>query len=436
MELKFILNGQELNYSKKNILANNSQDFLIAKFDFSEEWDNTEKTAIFYNTEDKIYNVLLKDNSCIIPHEVLQENNLFYVGVFGINGTERITSTIINIRLENGAYKIGETPSEPSEDVYAQIISLMQESKEIAKSAEEKAQSVVNRADLGEFCGPAGPQGPIGPVGPQGEQGIQGEKGDSYEITEQDYNMIEEQVKQDIQSTLNANLKESKDYTDNANARDFKEISYNQDTATFVFTRHDNTTFTVDLPVEQTVKNGYYDEQAKELVLVLVSEQEIRIPASGLIDDYIGLDSATIQLTISADNKITANIKSGTINKTLLTTELQEELNNKLEESDLTNYIKDTNYVDGAKAGVIKAANMYGLYVSNQTGYAYLVKATTDEIDKRTNTYKPIVPSNLDYAVKSVAGGHVTLTQAEYDALVEAGNVETNTYYYIVENEV
>lgn len=62
----------------------------------------------------------------------------------------------------------------------------------------------------------------------------------------------------------------------------------------------------------------------------MVSDQEIRIPVSGLIDDYTGVDSATIQIVISADNKITCNIKSGSISKTLLTTELQEELNDKV----------------------------------------------------------------------------------------------------------
>ena len=140
---------------------------------------------------------------------------------------------------------------------------------------------------------------------------------------------------QDLQPTLSSNLQTAKDYTDNQIARDFKNISYDNTTATFVFTRHDNTTFTVDLPIEQTVKNGYYDDTTEELVLVLVSNQEIRIPATGLIDDYSGQTSATIQVTISADNKITCNIISGSISKTLLTSELQTEINNKANRSEL-----------------------------------------------------------------------------------------------------
>lgn len=180
-------------------------------------------------------------------------------------------------------------------------------------------------------------KGADGIDGQDGRDGINGTNGqDGYTpVKNIDYwnasdkaEIVQDTV-QELQPTLNSNLQSAKDYTDNQITRDFKDISYDNTTATFVFTRHDNTTFTVDLPIEQTVKNGYYDDTTEELVLVLVSEQEIRIPASGLIDDYSGQTSATIQCSISADNKITCNIVSGSISKTLLTTELQTELNNK-----------------------------------------------------------------------------------------------------------
>lgn len=152
--------------------------------------------------------------------------------------------------------------------------------------------------------------------------------GTDYWTTSDKAEIVQDTI-QGLQSTLSSNLQTAKDYTDNQIARDFKNISYDNTTATFVFTRHDNTTFIVDLPIEQTVKNGYYDNLTEELVLVLVSNQEIRIPATGLIDDYSGQTSATIQCSISADNKITCNIVSGSISKTLLTSELQTEINNK-----------------------------------------------------------------------------------------------------------
>ena len=173
-----------------------------------------------------------------------------------------------------------------------------------------------------------GKNGKDGINGTNGQDGHTPIKGTDYWTTADKAEIVQDTI-QDLQPTLSSNLQTAKDYTDNQIARDFKNISYDNTTATFVFTRHDNTTFTVDLPIEQTVKNGYYDDTTEELVLVLVSNQEIRIPATGLIDDYSGQTSATIQVTISADNKITCNIISGSISKTLLTSELQTEINNK-----------------------------------------------------------------------------------------------------------
>lgn len=182
--------------------------------------------------------------------------------------------------------------------------------------------------------GQDGIDGKNGKDGMNGQDGYTPIKGTDYWTTSDKAEIVQDTI-QDLQPTLNSNLQTAKDYTDNQIARDFKNISYDNTTATFVFTRHDNTTFTVDLPLEQTVKNGYYDDTTEELVLVLVSNQEIRIPASGLIDDYSGQTSATIQVSISADNKITCNIVSGSISKTLLTSELQTEINNKANRSEL-----------------------------------------------------------------------------------------------------
>ena len=106
-----------------------------------------------------------------------------------------------------------------------------------------------------------------------------------------------------------------------------KNVQYDNKTATFTFTAYDNTQIIVDLPIEGTVKDGGYDPETQELYLVLVSGQEIRIPVTDLVNDYEGLETATIQILISADNKITANIKGGSITENLLSQEVAAKLN-------------------------------------------------------------------------------------------------------------
>lgn len=203
------------------------------------------------------------------------------------------------------------------------------------------------------------------------------EKGVDYYTAEDILDMssdVKDQVETDIAPTLASNLQNAKDYTDNQNTLDIKNVEYNSTTGVLTFTRHDNTTITVDLPVEEIVSRGYYDSLSQDLVLVLASGQEIRIPASGLIDDYTGTTSATIQVVVSANNEITCNIVSGSISKTLLTTELQNEITGKANASDVYNKVdSDNRYLQNSKIVILTQAEYDALETKDATVY-YLIK--------------------------------------------------------------
>lgn len=96
---------------------------------------------------------------------------------------------------------------------------------------------------------------------------------------------------------------------------------------------------------------------------------------------------------------------------------------------DLTNYVEFTDYASSSKAGVGKIGTATGINIS-AAGVFYIASATSSEINAKTNSFKPIVPTNLDYAVSNIVGHHVTLTQAQYDALETK---VSDTYYYIAE---
>ena len=85
---------------------------------------------------------------------------------------------------------------------------------------------------------------------------------------------------------------------------------------------------------------------------------------------------------------------------------------------DLTGYVKNTDYADVSKAGVITFNHGYGL---GKTGAQnlYITRANEAEIDAKENHYKPIVPSNLDYAVKSIGDGYYVKTEDLATANVE-----------------
>lgn len=93
---------------------------------------------------------------------------------------------------------------------------------------------------------------------------------------------------------------------------------------------------------------------------------------------------------------------------------------------DLTGYVKNTDIATTTKLGLVFANGVAGIRV-NVAGNISTVKATDNEITNRSSDYKPIVPTNLNFAVNSVLP---TMTQAEYDALETK---DENLFYMIVE---
>ena len=141
MEIKVI--GQYLNITKKNLYASDSQEYLTVKFTFNDDWEGLVKTAVFYQNVESVYHVILdSEGSCTIPYEALTESGLLYIGVFGVSGTKRITTNIAVVDISQGSYGNGLTPDEPSEDIYAQIISIMEE-QSVSAQATLTAQGVV-----------------------------------------------------------------------------------------------------------------------------------------------------------------------------------------------------------------------------------------------------------------------------------------------------
>lgn len=69
---------------------------------------------------------------------------------------------------------------------------------------------------------------------------------------------------------------------------------------------------------------------------------------------------------------------------------------------DLTDYVKNTDYpIPYESAGVVNVnPTAYGIGAYPNTGYLYIASATEAEIDAKTHARQPIVPNNLDYAVK------------------------------------
>ena len=171
-------------------VVSDSINFDTIDFTFPPSWDGLSKTVVFSNAG-KTVNVILDDtNSCYIPYEVNFEPE-FTVSVFGIRDGVRATTARGKIKVLESGYKLGDAPQDPTPTEYEQIVLLMNETKQIAQSVRNDADSGVLKGEKGDM-GPQGekgepfkysdftaeqlenlrgPQGEIGKTGPKGEKG-------------------------------------------------------------------------------------------------------------------------------------------------------------------------------------------------------------------------------------------------------------------------
>ena len=81
-------------------LVAGSQNYLEAKFNFSDEWNAcTTKVASFWNNDEESAVFLNAENKCIIPDEALTSDK-FYVSVIGVNSSYRIGTNRSKVKQE------------------------------------------------------------------------------------------------------------------------------------------------------------------------------------------------------------------------------------------------------------------------------------------------------------------------------------------------
>lgn len=116
----------------------------------------------------------------------------------------------------------------------------------------------------------------------------------------------------------------------------FKDVELNEKTGVFTFTRYDGTTLILDTRLEQVVVNFSLDAETMELVLRLADGTEQRISIASFMNVYLGGNTATVQVQIQ-ENQITASVKGNSIGLNLLTPQLQENINKKINASESGN---------------------------------------------------------------------------------------------------
>lgn len=119
-------------------------------------------------------------------------------------------------------------------------------------------------------------------------------------------------------------------------------------------------TDTIDLPLESVVVSGRYDNTTKKVILTLENGSEVDFSVADLV--------AGLQTEITSQNKLASDLVDDTNsgNKFVTTSEKQT-WNNKLDQSDLTNYVTFDDYATSTTAGVVITNSNFGVSTSSYT---------------------------------------------------------------------
>lgn len=444
-------------------------------FEFSEEYEDVVKIAVFtIVSTGEFYNQDIIDNECDIPAEVLKEElEEITLGVYGYVADEneklerRYSPTATKFYVQKGSYKEGgKTPEMITPSQYEMYSQKLQEGlDEVANvnisATQGEGMATITITDrngddhsVEVHDGEKGETGDTGPAGngitgvektgtsglvdtytmhftdtpdfdyeitngEDGEDGYTPQKGVDYFTPEDIASLNIPRNTSDLNNNsgfITNTVNNLTNYTLKINTGSLIDLEINSSTYVVSLSLKDQdgnviSTDSIDLPLETVVVDGRYDSTTKEVILTLENGNEVRFSVADLV--------AGLQTELNSSNKLNADyIDDSNSGKKLVTTSEKTTWNNKLDSSDLTDYVKNTDYATSSKAGVIKASSYYGFGVGSGDGVpSCIVKNYNDYPSASTNMF--IAKGTLE----NVITGKDLTTKAYVDSLV--GDINT-----------
>lgn len=210
------------------------------------------------------------------------------------------------------------------------------------------------------------------------------------------------------------------------------DISVNDKNGVISITKYNGTVLNIDTAMEKIAVNFEYNAQTQQLILTLENGKKQYIDMSALITQYEFKDTDTIAFSIDSSGKVSASIKSGSITKAMLSSEVISAIT-----------LSENNAAASAQAAVQSATNAE---LDAKLSQSYSVgksgirdgedtdnsKYYSEQAKKFSDKAQEIVSSNfVTQAEKGVAGGvaelndNLAVAKAVAD---EKGNNIQSTY--------
>lgn len=100
------------------------------------------------------------------------------------------------------------------------------------------------------------------------------------------------------------------------------DVSFDDKNGVISITKYNGTVLNIDTAMEKIAVNFEYNAQTQQLILTLENGEKQYIDMSALITQYEFKDTDTIAFSVDSDGKVSASIKSGSITKAMLSSEV------------------------------------------------------------------------------------------------------------------
>lgn len=210
------------------------------------------------------------------------------------------------------------------------------------------------------------------------------------------------------------------------------DIAINDKNGVISITKYNGTVLNIDTAMEKIAVNFEYNAQTQQLILTLENGEKQYIDMSALITQYEFKGTDTIAFSIDSDGKVNASIKSGSITKAMLSSEVMSAIT-----------LSESNATASAQAAARSATNadmdakLSQSYSVGKSGIrdgedADNAKYYSEQAEKFAKEAEDIVGSNfITQAEKGVANGVAVLNAnlaVEKAVADEDGNNIQNTY--------
>lgn len=136
--IKASVDEQIMTITNNPLLASGSANTNKLMITFDSEWEGYLKTAVFYQDIKKPYFAIMENNTCVVPWEVLENDGILCMGVFGVKENSRITTVINKYKVFKGALTSEMGLQPPTMDVWQQILSALLENKALVQQIKDE----------------------------------------------------------------------------------------------------------------------------------------------------------------------------------------------------------------------------------------------------------------------------------------------------------